>query len=236
MNRTRKSSSIRRYALFGVCIALPLLTLLLAFRLKIIDDFLSDSPVDFYTNSAYQTDLLLENFPVYRQAYDNSCGPTTISMAYSYLIKPISEQELAVKLGFPLGQSGMLPKQFYKRPGSAFGEYGFHVEHQANISNNAFVERTYLQLKQGVPVPIYFSTINDWNKPNYDTHYSLVIGLRPKRGEAVIANAYGFLEEMPISELLGALKFENFQNAPLDFRMGLFFGVINKNNLFIIEK
>jgi hypothetical protein len=236
LNHTKINPRVRRYIILGACIALPVLVLLLAIRLVIIGAFLGDTPADFYTNSTYQKDVLLENFPIYQQAYANSCGPTTISMAYSYLVEPISEQELADKLGFALGQSGMLPPQFYQALSSALGGNGFQVAHQANITNTKFLERAYLQLKQGIPVPIYFSTINDWDKPNYDTHYSLIIGMRPQKSEVVIANAYGFLEEMPISELLRAIKYDNFRNAPLDFRLGLFVGLINRNNLFLIVK
>jgi hypothetical protein len=236
LNNTKINPRSRRYIIFGACIVLPLLVLLLAIRLVIIRAVLSDSPADFYSNSIYQKDVLLENFPIYQQAYANSCGPTTISMAYSYLVEPISEQELADKIGFALGQSGMLPTRFYQALNSALGEYGFQVEHQDNITNTKFLERAYLQLNQGVPVPIYFSTINDWNKPNYDTHYSLIIGMRPQKNEVVIANAYGFLVEMPISELLRDIKYDNFLNAPFDFRVGLFVGLINRNNLFLIVK
>ncbi len=52
----------------------------------------------------------------------------------------------------------------------------------------------------------------------------------------MIANAYGFREEMSIADLLDAVKYDNYRNVPFDFRLGLFVGVINKNNLFIIQK
>jgi hypothetical protein len=236
LNSTRKHFQIKRHFVFGACIALFLLALGFAVRLISIEAALTASSMDLYTDSAYQKDLLLENFPVYKQAYANSCGPTTISMIYSYLIEPISEQGLADKLGFSLGQSGMLPAQFYHRLNAALEENGFRVKHQVNISDATFLERTSAQLQQGIPVPIYFSTINAWDKPNYDTHYSVIIGIRPEKREVVIANAYGFLEEMPISDLLNAIKFRNFYHAPLDFRAGLFVGFINKNNLFAIQK
>jgi hypothetical protein len=236
MKLTTKIPRTNRNLVFGAIIALPLLILLLAVRLIVIDAALTDSPAAFLTNSEFQKDVLLENFPVHKQSYANSCGPTTISMAYSYLVNPITEKELAGKLGFSLGERGMLPTQFTKTLNSALGEYGYRVEHQANISNAELLERTYFQLQQGIPVPIYFSTINAWNKPKYDSHYSLIVGMHPGKNEVIIANAYGFLEDMPISELLRDVKFENFLDAPFDFRVGLFFGVINKNNLFIIEQ
>ena len=236
LNKATNSIQTRRYFIFGVCSSFLLLILLLSVRLFIIEAIISKYPEALYTNSAYQKDLILENFSVQKQSHANSCGPTTISMAYSYLVEPISEQELAGKLGFTLGKSGMLPKQFYKTLNSALGEYGYRIEHQTNITDTEFLERTYLQLQQGIPVPIYFSTINRWNEPYYDTHYSLIIGIRPAKKEVIIANAYGFLEDMPISELLRDIKYENYLNSPYYFRLGLFVGAINKNNFYLIEK
>jgi hypothetical protein len=221
---------------FGACFTILLLVLLLTIRLIIIEAIISNSPEAFYKNFAYQKDVILENFSVQKQSYTNSCGPTTISMTYSHLVEPISEHELAGKLGFSLGKSGMLPRQFHKTLHSALGEYGYRIEHQSNITDIEFLERTYLQLQQGIPVPIYFSTINQWNEPNYDTHYSLIIGIRPAKKEVLIANAYGFLEDMPIPELLRDIKYENYLNSPYYFRAGMFVGAINKNNFYLIEK
>lgn len=112
------------------------------------------------------------------------------------------------------------------------GETGYRVRHRVNLSEAEFLEQVAVQLRQGLPVPIYFSTLNPWNEPNYDTHYSVIIGLRAQAKTVVIANAYGYLEELPLTDLLSATNFANFRGMPLDFRLGLFFGVINQNNLF----
>jgi hypothetical protein len=208
----------------------------LILRLIAIQTALTGSEANFFANPAYQANVLLENFPVYKQVYANSCGPTTISMIYSYLVNPISEQGLADQLNFPLGKSGMLPTQFFDKLQSALGKSGYHVEYQVNIPDADFLGHVYTQLQHGIPVPIYFSTVNAWDRPNYDTHYSAIIGMRPQQRMVVIANAYGFLEEMPVDDLLLAIKYNNYRDAPIDFRLGLFAGVINKNNLYIIQK
>jgi hypothetical protein len=219
----------------GACLMLTVLTFFVIRQIIITID-LANSPPAFYDDPVVQPELLLADFPVYKQTYANSCGPTTISMVYSYLVKPISELEIADKMGFSLGRSGMLPAQFSERLESVLMEYEYQVKHQVNISDDIFVEQVYLKLKQGIPVPIYFSTVNQWGKPNYDSHYSVIIGLRPQKHEVVIANAYGFLEEMPISDLLHAVKYENYRNPPFDFRLGLFVGIINRNNMFLIQQ
>jgi hypothetical protein len=94
----------------------------------------------------------------------------------------------------------------------------------------------YSQLKSGFPVPIYFATVNDWNSSVLDTHYSAVIGMRPRRREIVVANAYGYRETMTYSHFLGAAEYHNYRSAPLGFRIGVLFGVIDANNMFLMSR
>lgn len=204
-----------------------------ALRWLWVERDLADDLAPFYNNAAYQADRLLEDFPLHKQTYANSCGPATVSMLYAYLVEPVSEQEFAKQFAIPLGKRGMLPRQFAGLLQVALADYA--VSHQAAVRDAALLEQIYQQLQGGIPVPIYFSTVNAWDRPNFDTHYSVVIGIRPQQQTVVIANAYGFLEEMTISELLRALKYHNYQHAPLAFRIGQFFGVIRPNNLFLIQ-
>jgi len=236
LNKTKIHSRTPAILTVGPLIALSVLALLWIIRFIRIEKVLSERPTSFFSNPAYQAVLPLKNFPVHRQGYANSCGPTTIRMVYSYLVEPISEHALAEKLGFQLGRSGMLPSQFVNQLQSALKGSGYQVDHHANVSDTSFLERTYLQLEQGLPVPIYFSTVNAWNRPNYDTHFSVIIGLRPQTQEVLIANAYGFQEEMSISDLLNALKYDHFNPSPFEFKMGLLAGILNKSNFFTIKK
>jgi hypothetical protein len=177
-------------------------------------------------------DVVLQGFPVYGQAYANSCGPTTISMIYSFLIEPVSEGDLADQLDIPLGRSGMLPGQFANVLQTALARHGYQVRHSVNVPDAVFVQRVYEQLMQGIPTPIYFSTLNAWDRPNFDTHYSVIIGLKPREQVVIVANAYGFREEMTIRDLLAGMKYENYRDAPLNFRLGLLAGLIDRNNLY----
>jgi hypothetical protein len=87
-----------------------------------------------------------------------------------------------------------------------------------------------------LPVPIYFSTENAWDIPNYDTHYSVITGYDYEEQLFLIANAYGFSQQMPASELLSSIKFEDYENPPLDFRLGRLLGIIKPGNLFLISR
>lgn len=240
MNRFKITEREKRKSFWRIVSIILLVVLLLitlfTIRMMIIQTIITTPPVTFLSHPAYQKDLLLENFPIYKQVYANSCGPTTVSMVYSYLVEPISERALAEKLGISLGESGRLPDQFANELQMALAGNGYRVKHQTNIRDEMFLEQIYEQLQHNIPVPIYFSTVNAWDKPNYDTHYSVIIGIKPQERKVLVANAYGYLEEMLIEDLLEAIKYKNYQNAPSYFRLGVFLGRIDKNNIYIIEK
>ena len=216
-------------------IILLILLLILFFGIRSIwlENSLSDDLSVFYANPDYQTEMYLDNFLIYKQKFNNSCGQTTISMVKSYLEKPISESDFSRQAGIQEGKSGMLPAQFARY--LQIGLESFKITHQKNIRDSVVLENIVQQLRKGRPVPVYFSTINDWDKPNYDTHYSAVVGVQPSNRTIRLANAYGYLETIPIPDFLLSLKYKNYQNPPLDFQIGLFFGIIDRNNLFIIE-
>lgn len=199
-----------------------------------LDASLSGDLSRFYRDPFYQKDLLLAGFPVYSQQYSNSCGPTTLSMVKSFLEAPIREADFSRQMGIQEGKSGMLPAQFAHYLQLGLPRYRIH--HLRNLPDEELLEKMYLQLQNGIPVPIYFSTPNAWDKPNYDTHYSAVIGMQPARQTVILANAYGFQETVRIPEFLASLKYRNYQNPPLIFRLGMFFGIIERNNLFLIQR
>lgn len=221
----------RRYPLFVMAV----LAILAFFTLRSVwlDSTLAADLTPFYHNAAYQADLLLDNFPIYKQTYADSCGPTSLRMLYSYLVQPVAEQAFATRFDIPLGQGGMLPNQFATALQTTLT--GYKVSHQVAVPDPTLLAQIYQQLQHGIPVPIYFSTVNAWHRPNFDTHYSVVIGIRPQQQTVVIANAYGWLEVMTIPDFLGALKYHNYRQAPLAFRLGQFFGVISPNNLFLVK-
>lgn len=182
----------------------------------------------------YDEAIELKDFPIHRQLHSYSCGPTTMSMVYSYLEEPVSEEELSKELNLENRKKGMLPNTFLKYIRLSLKNYD--VELANNISDIAVLKLIYNQLERGIPVPAYFSTVNDWDKPNYDTHYSTVIGIDMKNNKIIIANAYGFREEVKIKDFLDSLKYENYDKKPIYLTLSTFFGIIKKNNIYIINK
>jgi hypothetical protein len=190
----------------------------------------------FFSDPAHQTDLLIIGFPVYKQNYANSCGPTTIAMIYSWLVEPVTEAEITERLGRTPGKKGMLPGEFSRALHSVLLDRGFKVQNLTNVSEYYFLNTVYDQLKTGMPVPIYFSTENDWDKPNFDTHYSVIIGYDSENQQFSIANAYGFTQELSAVELLRAISFVNYKHPPLEFKLGRLFGLIKPRNLYLLVR
>ena len=199
MSSSRNSKSVT----ISVFAMLAILTFC-ALRWFWVERDLADDLAPFYNNAAYQAGRLLEGFPLHQQTYANSCGPATLSMLFAYLVEPVSEQEFARQFDIPLGKRGMFPRQFATLLQRSLA--GYAVSHQVAVRDAALLEQIYQQLQHGIPVPIYFSTVNAWDRPHFDTHYSVVIGIRPQQQTVVIANAYGFLEEMTIPALLRPLQ------------------------------
>jgi hypothetical protein len=216
--------------LFFIVVAIVLLVML--FYNKINDKRLQDggSPS---LNMAYDP-VLLDGFRIYKQPNSWSCGPTTIKMVAAYIYENTKVNQNYNETLLANRKSGMLPKTFEKYLGECL--IGYDVELRCNISDSILLKSIYGQLKKGLPVPVYFSTINQWDKPNYDTHYSVVIGLDFKKESVTIANAYGFKEEVGLNDFLESLKYENYKNEPLGFRLATMTGIIKKNNIYIIKK
>lgn len=109
-----------------------------ALRWRWVERDLADDLAPFYNKAAYQADRLLEDFPLHKRTYANSCGPATVSMLYAYLVEPVSEQEFAKQFAIPLGKRGMLSRQFAGLLQVALADYA--VSHQAAVRDAALLE------------------------------------------------------------------------------------------------
>ena len=51
-----------------------------------------------------------------------------------------------------------------------------------------------------------------------------------------VANPYGYVEELPISEFLSRTSFEAYEDMPLFLKLGFAFGVFEQNTVFVPER
>lgn len=226
-----KTTWIRAFIVIAVVL---LFVIIVIFYNTMNDKRLQDNVSSISHSPDYSAPLKLDRFPIYKQPNSWSCGPTTIRMVLAYLSEHRSNKQSMDESILTNRNSGMLPKTFEKYLRTFLK--GYDVEFRNNIPDSELLKTIYGQLKKGLPVPIYFSTVNDWDKPNYDTHYSAVIGINFEKKEVTIANAYGYEEEVRLNDFLGSLKYSNYKNRPLSFQLATMAGIIKKNNIYIIEK
>ncbi|MBR3225488.1 MAG: hypothetical protein IKF78_09210 [Atopobiaceae bacterium] len=53
------------------------------------------------------------------------------------------------------------------------------------------------------------------------------------KDRVIVANPYGYTEELTVNDFLGRTSFEAYENMPLFLRLGFAFGVFEMNTLFI---
>ena len=67
-------------------------------------------------------------------------------------------------------------------------------------------------------------------------HYSLVTGIDIPGDKVTVANPYGYVEEIGLSEFLDRTSFEAYRNMPLFLRLGFAFGIFEKNTVFTVRR
>ena len=101
------------------------------------------------------------------------------------------------------------------------------------LSDSELIEAIYGGLSSGTPVPFEWAAKygDDWT-----LHYSLVTGMDIPNDKVVVANPYGHVEELTLSEFLSRTSFEAYEGMPLCLQLGFAFNIFEKNTAFIPER
>jgi len=135
----------------------------------------------------------LEDFPVYKQETDHTCGPASARMILEFLGDKEPERRLARHclttpigtLNYPMlwGLNHFLKKLGYKAK---------LLEDDPTV-----YDQIKESLLEGLPVLYIYSTTNFFHPPKKCLHYSAVIGLDEPRDVVIVANPFGHIEEVP---------------------------------------
>lgn len=68
---------------------------------------------------------------------------------------------------------------------------GYKVTYQYGQSDVELIKAIHMQLKNGIPVPVFFGAENPYNKPYKDFHASVVTGMDLEKKTIGILNVYG---------------------------------------------
>ncbi|HWI65096.1 MAG TPA: C39 family peptidase [Symbiobacteriaceae bacterium] len=161
-----------------------------------------------------------------------TCGITTISVMASFFGKQdVTPQALIAK--HSLG-GGMTTAQFGELLAQELP--GYTVGYRGKGNDSVMIQELHAQLKQGIPVPVFFGAPNPHNQPYYDFHASIVTGLDLAAGQVEIANVYGYQEKLSLVDFLNRMAYRDTKNYPLVQRGVLKFGLMEKNVLYLVHR
>lgn len=101
------------------------------------------------------------------------------------------------------------------------------------MKNTELIDAVYDSLAAGVPVPVEWAALygDEWT-----LHYSLVTGMDVPADKVTVANPYGYLEVITLSEFLDRTSFEAYEDMSMFMKMGFAVGIFEKNTVFTVEK
>jgi hypothetical protein len=195
---------------------------------------ISCASIDHYTQqSIYEKKL--EGISVLKQKYSYSCNLTAIAIVKRYIGYKVDENSIRKYLKIEDRKKGMLPYEFQKFGNEALSDTPYIMVQKNFNSQNLIIEEIKSSLESKLPVVMYYSTINDWDRPNFDTHYSVIYGLRTQSKTIFTSNSYGYLQELSFDEFFAGLSYQNYQREPLPHQIARLVKIIKPNNLFFLK-
>lgn len=226
----RKNHRIIQVAIGLVVGILVLPVVVFGIRAVIINWRINDDVSKLREDVIFRRPVRVANTPVIAQRI--TCGYATIQWMTRFLGQEVEEQALSAM------NAGKITTAF---PGNFGNELAKHlngkytVRTMRNARNTDILTAIHASVERGMPVPISFAAIDHTNRPNYSLHYSIVIGMGLERDVIDVSNVYGYEETYSVADFLAALKFENYVKMPLFIRFGVFFGMFDKNMIYLVE-
>ena len=217
--------------ILGIVVAAVILAAVLAASaamvvLHIRTTALQDDYLFLYENEKYRTPVRIDGVQVIEQ--DVSCGYAVIEMFSSCNGNGITEQSLYDEYGRVVTSTG---KAFCAEMNKQFPE--FSTTMHSYLKDSELIVQIYENLEEGIPVPIEWVALYDGE---WTLHYSLVTGIDIPGDKVTVANPYGYVEEIGLSEFLDRTSFEAYRNMPLFLRLGFAFGIFEKNTVFSVRR
>jgi hypothetical protein len=175
--------------------------------------------------------VAVEGVALYPQPDAYTCGITTISVTAAFLRQEDLPPALLMEKHGEKG--GMKAERFAEILSGELPEY--HVDCLQNLGDAELIGKIHEQLKNGVPVPVFFGAANPYNKPFNDFHASVVTGLDLDKSTVRIANVYGFEEQISLNEFLSRMAYRG-PNYPFVQKVVLRLGLMPENVMFQITR
>jgi len=221
------------------CIVVSTVILLMLLLLSII--IFPFSTTKSFSAEDYIFDLdfcveLEDDIPVMSQTTNFTCFAVSMAIVRNYFSLETTEESLLHELDMLHLNEGVLPRDSLSYANKAFSPLSFSVSMLNPTSQAEILNIVTESLVNGLPVIFFYSAVDDWNKPEYNTHYGVIYGIDMSEQIVKISNPYGYLEEISFTELFEGLSFQSFESEPLLFRLGRMVGYIKPNNILVLEK
>ena len=222
-SRLLKRVAIVVIAIFGVLVCIAAVSLAM---LQARTDALHDDWPALQTDARFSAPARVEGVEVITQ--DVSCGYAVLEMFSAWDGGSITEESLYDEYGEVVTSTG---QSFCDEMNKRFPDYKTTM--RAYLSDSELIEAIYGGLSSGAPVPIEWAAKygDDWT-----LHYSLVTEMDIPNDKVVVANPYGYVEELTLSEFLSRTSFEAYEGMPLFLQLGFAFNIFEKNTAFIPER
>lgn len=184
-----------------------------------------DDYASVYGNEKYNSSVSVDNVNVIKQ--DVSCGYAVIEMFSVWNGQCITEESLYEEYGKVVTSTG---QTFCDEMNKQFPAY--HTTMYKYLSNTELIDKVYESLSKGIPVPFEWAAEYE---DEWTLHYSLITGLDVVNDKIVVANPYGYIEELTLKDFLDRTSFETYSDMPLYFKLAFAFGIFEKNTIFIVE-
>lgn len=213
--------------ILGIIVALLLIIVGAALlRVTIKTNKLNNNYSILISDAQYNKAVIFDNIEVIEQSI--SCGYATIEMFSKWNNNVITEEDLYKQYGKVTTSTGT---SFCKEMNKQFSKYV--TTKYSYMNNTSLLKTIYTSLNNGIPVPIEWAA--DY-EGEWTLHYSLVTGIDLANDNVVVANPYGYIEELTIKEFLNRTSFNAYENMPFYFKLGFAFGFFEKNTVFIVER
>ena len=218
MKIVRKIAVIILILFLLVALIIPCVNKIRALRIK--NDY-----TDIFKNEKYHKPVFVQGITVFPQKY--SCGYAVIQMISQWNNSERTEEALYKEHGKIVTSTG---RAFATEMNRKFPEYKTRM--YKYVKNTELIAKVYESLAAGVPVPFEWAAKKDGE---WTLHYSLITGLDVPGNKIIIANPYGFVEEITIEDFLHRTSFDAYEKMPLFLKFGFAYGVFEKNAVFILE-
>ena len=139
--------------------------------------------------------VLLQNFPVYKQETPYTCGPASVRMCLAFLGHKLPEKEIARRMGTsPL--FGTSPWQLLPAYNKYLKQFNTGLIAKDKLGKAANNQVIFKSISMGRPV-IFTWLVENYFKPGTSVgHYCVIIGFDQNKKEFTIANPFGTIHPL----------------------------------------